>query len=225
MQNKVILLDYDDTLVDFKSAERFAFFRLCELFQVDGNDEELGRFMTINQQHWEAFQQAKLSKEEVLSQRFEVYFDQRGIDVDGKDADEVFRAGLAIAPPQFRKADIVTTLKQLAEQNELYIVTNGVGVTQRDRIVRTPFKDIVNDMFVSEDTGYQKPLPQFFDYIFERIGNDKRERSVIVGDSLTSDILGGENANLTTYWFNPNELENHTDIKPDYTITTLKQLL
>ncbi|MGO2079057.1 MAG: HAD-IA family hydrolase, partial [Staphylococcus equorum] len=144
--------------------------------------------------------------------------------VDGKEADHIFRDELAKAPIKFFP-DTVETLKYLKQNHDLYIVTNGVLETQERRIEKAQFGQLFKGVFVSEQTGYQKPMPEFFDYVFKEIGEDKRDNAIIVGDSMTSDILGGKNAQIDTCWFNPRNKINETDIKPDFTITSLNELL
>ena len=96
-------------------------------------------------------------------------------------------------------------------------------ITQQRRIAQTNFNDIFNGIFISEQTGYQKPMREFFDYIFNEIGNINREETIIVGDSLTSDVMGGLNANIQTCWFNYREKENNSNIQPHYEISNLSE--
>ena len=44
-------------------------------------------------------------------------------------------------------------------------MTNGVAITQQRRIAQTPFDDLFEGIFISEHTGYQKPMSGFFDYV------------------------------------------------------------
>ncbi|KRG09910.1 YjjG family noncanonical pyrimidine nucleotidase [Staphylococcus sp. NAM3COL9] len=224
MKSKSLLIDFDDTIVDFHDAESHAFFKMAGRYKMIANHEDLKTFMKVNQAHWEAFQINKLTKEEVLSKRFEVYFDLHEMIVDGKEADHIFRDELAKAPIKFFP-HTVETLKHLKQNHDLYIVTNGVLETQTRRIEKAKFGQLFKGVFVSEQTGYQKPMPEFFDYVFKEIGEDKRDNAIIIGDSMTSDILGGKNAQIDTCWFNPRNKMNETDIKPDYTITSLNELL
>ena len=114
----------------------------------------------INQAHWEAFQKNKLTKDEVLSHRFIEYFNHYGIEVDGKQADVTFRDELAKAPIKHFDSTL-ETIDRLAQNNKLYIVTNGVTDTQKRRIAQLQFKDIFDGVFISEETGYQKPMIEF----------------------------------------------------------------
>ncbi|MFG0933114.1 MULTISPECIES: YjjG family noncanonical pyrimidine nucleotidase [Staphylococcus] len=224
MESKNIFIDFDDTLVDFHDAEAYAFFNLTKHYQLHTTRHDLETFMKVNQSHWEAFQNNLLTKDEVLSKRFEAYFDLHALKVNGVEADHIFRDELANAPIKYFPKTL-ETLEKLKEQHNLYIVTNGVLETQERRIGKTPFGQLFDGVFVSEQTGYQKPMPEFFDFVFNEIGEDKRNNAIIIGDSLTSDILGGKNANIETCWFNPRQKLNTTDIEPDFTITDMQELI
>lgn len=224
MKYNTILLDFDDTLVDFYDAEDKAFHNMAKHNHHYPTAEDFQFFKQINQAHWEAFQKNKLTKDEVLSHRFIEYFNHYGIEVDGKQADVTFRDELAKAPIKHFDSTL-ETIDRLAQNNKLYIVTNGVTDTQKRRIAQLQFKDIFDGVFISEETGYQKPMIEFFDYVFEKIGKDKRKSTIIVGDSLTSDVLGGKNAGIATCWFNVRNKKNNSGINPDYEIKSLRELV
>lgn len=116
---------------------------------------------------------------------------------------------------------MITNLK---DDYELYIVTNGVSTTQDKRLKDAGLHPFFKDIFVSEATGFQKPMPEYFDYVFKRIPDLSVERSIIIGDSLSSDIKGGELAGLDTCWFNPYSLPNTTGCNPTYEIKKLEEL-
>ncbi len=224
MKYNTILLDFDDTLVDFYDAEDKAFHNMAKHYHHYPTAEDFQFFKQINQAHWEAFQKNKLTKDEVLSHRFIEYFNHYGIEVDGKQADVTFRDELAKAPIKHFDSTL-ETIDRLAQNNKLYIVTNGVTDTQKRRIAQLQFKDIFDGVSISEETGYQKPMIEFFDYVFEKIGKDKRKSTIIVGDSLTSDVLGGKNAGIATCWFNVRNKKNNSGINPDYEIKSLRELV
>ena len=223
MKFKNILLDFDDTIVDFYDAEEKAFFKIAEYYHHYASKEDFAHFRKVNQEHWKAFQKNELTKDEFLSHRFINYFKDYRINVNGKEADERFRDELAKAPLKFF-GNTIETINHLKDSHSLYIVTNGVTETQQRRIAQTNFNDIFDGIFISEQTGYQKPMPKFFDFIFKEIGEDKRTQTIIVEDSLTSDILGGVNANISTCWFNVRDKKNMTAIELDYEIHDLAEL-
>lgn len=114
-------------------------------------------------------------------------------------------------------------LAQLVPDFDAYVVTNGVSKTQYQRLKDAKLMSFFKDIFVSEDTGYQKPMKEFFDYVFARIPNVKKHETVIIGDSLSSDILGGQLAGIDTIWLNPQK-KNTDGIKPTHMIESIEQL-
>ncbi|MBO0927459.1 YjjG family noncanonical pyrimidine nucleotidase [Staphylococcus sp. 30400_3112M30941] len=223
MGYKNILIDFDDTIVDFYDAEEWAFHYMANLFEHKATDLDFLEFKKINHQHWEAFQQNKLTKAEVLSQRFVNYFKRHQMEIDGHRADVLFRNGLAEAKIKYFDQTLETII-ELSENHNLYIVTNGVTETQKRRLNQTSLHKYFKNIYISEETGHQKPSPEFFNYVFNDIGESERESSIIVGDSLTSDILGGINAGIATCWFNFRNFEPNPEITPDYEINSWTQL-
>ena len=101
----------------------------------------------------------------------------------------------------------------------ILIASNGVGLVQKPRIEKSGLKKYFQKVYLSEEIGYNKPDVEFFDsilkdYLF-------KERMVMIGDSLSSDIRGGKNFNIPTIWYNPNHLE--CDL-PDYQVDDLLQI-
>lgn len=219
-----MLIDFDDTLVDFIDAEIQAFYTIAQDYLNEATESDLQTFMQVNQAHWEAFQRGELNKEEVLNQRFRNFFARYDIEVDGPKVDHEYRTSLSKATVKYMP-HVLTTLDILKNHYDLYIVTNGVRITQLRRLKQTPFETIFKGIFISEDTGSQKPMPEFFDYVFNHIGNERRQDAIIVGDSLTSDIQGGINAGIRTCWYNGRDKVNDSGIQPDYTIHSFEQLV
>ena len=223
MERRTLLIDFDDTLVDFKVAEHYALEAVLNHYGLPMDHIDIWKFSRINQAHWEAFQKGEITKDVVLQRRFEQFFEQRHRQIDGKEADALFRKTLAEGPLQYFPGT-EEGLTQLAEHFDLYIVTNGATETQKHRLSRMPFAHLFKDVFISEALGQQKPNKAFFDAVFERIGVTDTSDILIVGDALSSDILGGKNAGIATCWFNPNKVVNDTDIQPDFEVTSFVAL-
>lgn len=223
MSYKVILFDFDDTLVDFHDAEVQAYAHLMRHYEVPSHLHDYHRFKEINQNHWEAFQRGEITKAEVLSHRFIETFETYGMAVNGQEADIVFRDGLARAPIKWL-AGMTQMLKRLHSQYALAIVTNGVTDTQERRMAQTDLLSVMDHIFISDKVGAQKPYVGFFEAVFEVFHHYEKEDFLIVGDSLTSDIQGGINAGIDTCWFNHRHLENQTAIQPIYTIEKIEAL-
>ena len=81
----------------------------------------------------------------------------------------------------------------------------------------------MDDIFVSEDAGSQKPLKEYFDYCFARIPDADPKDMILLGDSLTSDIRGGLTAGIDTCWYNPAGTDGQGDIRPNYMIRHLEE--
>ena len=80
-------------------------------------------------------------------------------------------------------------------------------------------------MCISEEIGYNKPNPGFFDVCMESLEGIEKEDILIIGDALTSDIRGGNQSGIKTCWYNPHRESNpYEDVKPDYEIQNLNEL-
>ena len=80
----------------------------------------------------------------------------------------------------------------VARDYELYIVTNGVKFIQEKRLRNLSLSNISNRSFISETLGAQKPSQLFFKRAFEQIAGFDKAKTLIIGDSLSSDMLGGQ---------------------------------
>ena len=115
-------------------------------------------------------------------------------------------------------------LGELYGKYRLYIVSNGTAKVQEGRIGSSGIAKYMDGIFISQILGANKPDKQFFDICFAEIPDFSLSETVIIGDSLSSDIKGGIKAGITTVWFNPKGIENDSDIKPDYTIKELSEV-
>ena len=115
-------------------------------------------------------------------------------------------------------------LEALYPKYRLFIVSNGAKDVQDSRIKNAGIGKYFEDIFISSDIGFDKPDVRFFEKAFEKVDGFKKENAVIVGDSLTSDILGGKNFGIKTVWFNRHAESNETDIAPDAEFYCLKEL-
>lgn len=222
MTYTTLLFDIDDTLLDFKAAEHFAISSLLEEMAIDPTEETIATYSHINQGLWEQFEQGLIARDRLLGKRFEDFFSLHQLTVDGSDMDRRFRANLEKG--HFLIEGSIALLDQLKQNHKLYAVTNGVSKTQYRRLSDSGLLPYFKGVFVSEDTGYQKPMPEYFDYVFARIPDFKTEETLIIGDSLTSDIKGGLLAGIDSCWFNPQRKPNPASIQPTYEIVHLQDL-
>ncbi|QOT01039.1 noncanonical pyrimidine nucleotidase, YjjG family [Brevibacterium sp. JNUCC-42] len=219
---QTLLFDVDDTLLDFGVAESLALRLLFEEQNIPLTTEIEARYKKINQSLWRSFEEGNLDRDEVLNTRFSILCKEYGQEVDGALLEKNYRSYLEEGHQLVNGAfELITDLQN---QYDLYIVTNGVSKTQDKRLRDSGLYPLFKDIFVSEDTGFQKPMKEYFDYVFARIPNFSVEQGLIIGDSLSSDIKGGQLAGLDTCWFNPEMKPNETEIVPTYQIQKLDEL-
>jgi 2-haloacid dehalogenase len=219
---RTLLFDVDDTLLDFKAAEKLALRLLFEGQQIELTEEMEAHYKQMNQGLWRAYEEGKINRDEVVNTRFSLLLKEYGHEVDGVLLEQKYRGYLEQGHQLIDGAMEVIT--KLHGAYDLHIVTNGVSKTQDRRLRDSGLHPMFTSIFVSEDTGYQKPMKEFFDFVFARIPNIDPQLALIIGDSLSSDMKGGQLAGLDTCWFNPEGKANETDIVPTYEIRSLQEL-
>lgn len=217
-----ILLDADDTLFDFVACEREALRLSFERFGFYLNEDIRAAYAKINEDLWKQYERGIIDRETVINNRFRILFDRAEIKGNKDGFEEVYQELLGMQHILIDGA--VQVIEYLFNKYDLFIVTNGVTRTQRRRLHESGIERYVKGIFISEETGFQKPMKEYFDYCFERIDNLRPDEVIIIGDSLSSDIKGGNNAGITTCWYNPKALINNTDSSVDIEIRHLCEL-
>ena len=115
--------------------------------------------------------------------------------------------------------------RRLAEDHQLYLLTNAVASVQRQRFARSPIAPFFRGVFISEEVGCGKPSRAYFEYVFRAVPGMTADNALVIGDSLSSDIQGANNARLPCCWFNPQGLPRPEGLRIDYEIRTLEELL
>lgn len=218
---KNVLLDLDDTILDFKKAESQALCKtLCSL-GIEPSQHIVQLYSDYNLSQWKRLERGEITRAEVKVNRYRLLFDDLGVDVSPEKATQIYEDNLCIGHYFIQGAPEM--LKKLKDRFDLYLVSNGTKRVQEGRLSSAGISGCFKEIFISENVGYNKPSKGFFDFCFSRIPDFKKEETVIIGDSLTSDILGGINSGIKTVWFNPNRNKNDSDIKPDYEISSLDE--
>ena len=217
-----VLFDLDDTLFDFHKAEKIALTKTLVHFGIDPTEETLALYSTINAAHWKRLELGEISLEEVKVGRYRELFKTIGVECDPVKATAYYESMLAIG--HYFMPGAPELLEELYGKYRLYIVSNGTAKVQEGRIGSSGIKKYMDGIFISQILGANKPDKQFFYICFSEIPDFSLSETVIIGDSLSSDIKGGINAGIITVWFNPKGIENDNDIKPDYTIKELSEV-
>lgn len=222
MNYKTLLFDVDDTLLDFQATEKQA---LQKLFQAQGvtlTTEIEQAYKRMNHGLWQAFERGERTRDQVTNERFGLFFGTLGLSVDSLAVEKQYRSFLDEG--HHLLGNSYQIIADLSQKANLYVVTNGVSKTQYRRLTDAKLLPFFKDIFVSEDTGYQKPMPEYFAYVFDRIPHLDKKETVIIGDSLTSDIQGGLISGIDTVWLNSKGERESEKIQPTYTIQQLDEI-
>lgn len=219
---KNILFDLDDTILDFKKAEKTALFKTFEELGLTANDQIAQKYSRYNISQWKRLELGEITRQEVKVNRYRLLFNDIGVCKSPELATEIYEKNLAVG--HFFINGALDLIKNLYNDYRLYLVSNGSKSVQTGRLESAGISPYFKGVFISQDVGYEKPNIQFFEKVFSSIDNFIKDETVIVGDSLSSDIKGGINAGIKTVWFNPNRETNTSTIIPDYEIFSLPQL-
>ena len=177
-------------------------------------------FSKINSALWKQLEKGLITRDVIRIRRFEQFCEATCVSAEPKDMSELYVKLLGQSCFVYEGAEELC--KKLSEKYELYIVTNGIGTVQQSRLAKSGLLPYFKDVFVSEKIGSQKPEKKFFDFVFENISEKDKSKVVIIGDSMSSDILGGINAGIDTCFFNP--LGREEVYSPTYAVKSFKEL-
>jgi len=216
-----LFLDLDDTILDFHKAERIALSKTIREFGVEPTEEILQLYHEINDWHWKQLELGKMTREEVLVNRFGVLFEKLGKTVDACLCARAYERNLSVG--HYFLPGAQEAVDSLHKKYRLFLVSNGTASVQKGRMTSADLYRFFETVFVSQEIGHNKPSIAYFNACFAAIPGFDKEKAIIVGDSLSSDIKGGINAGIRTVWVNP-EHKPWGDIRPDYEIESISQL-
>ncbi len=219
---KSILWDIDGTLINFKKAERAA---LTSAFNkigfYDVTDDFLKRYSVLNRRYWEMLEKKQITLKELLTARFTEFFASENIYLpDAGEFNNLYQT--ALGEEIFPNDNSIALIKELKNSVKQYAVTNGTAKAQHAKLKNSGLDKLLDGVYISEEIGIDKPQKGFFDAVFQNPQIDINT-TVLIGDSLSSDIAGAKNAKITSVWYNP-ENKPLGKIKPDYEIKNLWEI-
>ena len=214
MPYKFLLFDLDHTLLDFDAAEDVALTQLLKEEGVADIQAYKDYYVPMNKALWKDLEQKKISKQELVNTRFSRLFAHFGQEKDGR---------LLAQRYQFYLAQQGQTLSGAHELLDSLI--DGITAIQTGRLAQSGLAPYFNQVFISEQLQTQKPDALFYEKIGQQIAGFDKEKTLMIGDSLTADIQGGNNTGIDTIWYNPHHLENHTQAQPTYEVHSYQDLL
>ena len=219
-----LLFDLDHTLLDFDAAEDVALSHLLKEEGVKDIQAYKDYYVPMNKTLWKDLELKKITKQELVNTRFAKLFAHFGIEKDGAYLAERYQFFLSKQGQIF--PGVEDLLKNLIHQGyELYAATNGITFIQTGRLEQSGIAPFFKEIFISEQLHTQKPDAAFYEKIGTRISNFDKHHALMIGDSLSADIQGGNNAGIDTVWYNPDHLENNTQAQPTYEVDSYQALL
>ena len=201
---KNVLLDLDDTIFDFHKAEAIAVSKTLQDMQIEPTPEVIQSYSEINLSQWKRLELGEIDRDEVKVGRYRKLFKELAVDASAEAAAKTYEGYLSVGHYFLPGAEDL--LKTLSKSYRLYLVSNGTATVQKGRIGSSDIEQYFERIFISEIVGCNKPDVRFFEACFKEIPDFKKSETIIIGDSLSSDIHGGKNAGIYTLWFNPKHL-------------------
>ena len=220
----IFLVDADDTLLDFHGASAIALKTAFIESGVAWEDRFLSEFKVINAGLWEALERKELTRKELMERRFHIFLKYMGMDSIDTDAfNQIFLKHLATHPIYIDGAqEFLTELRKLGR---VYIVTNGTAWIQKSRFDISNLWSYAEEVFVSDLIGFDKPAPEYTQYVINHIPDFCVENTVWIGDSISADIKAANDAKITSIWYNRHSKMLTGNILPDYTFVNFEEIL
>ena len=217
-----LFLDLDDTILDFGKAESVAIEKTLLFAGIDPTQENKALYSRINKGFWEALERGEVTRDTLKVLRFARLFETLGVNADPQKASDEYIRLLGIGHYFLPGAE--QAVESLSKKYRLFLASNGNASVQKGRMTSANLYRFFEKVFVSEEIGANKPSAEYFERSFAQIPGFDKSKAIIVGDSLTSDIRGGNNAGIATCWVNPRGLPRRDDIHVDFEIKALSEL-
>ncbi len=216
MTYDVLLFDLDDTLFDFRLSEKHALTKTFQAFGLpNGFNEYITSYKEISHVLWNDLEHGNITLAKLRVERFKRLFLQHELTLNASDFGEAYLENLG---QEIHIIDGVKDMIKGLSGYRLALLTNGFKDVQHARMNGSIFAQSFEVIITSEEAGSQKPHADIYNYTFDKLQISDKSLVLMIGDSLSSDIQGGNHYGIDTCWFNPQLKSNDTAIKPTYEI-------
>ncbi len=223
MNFEYLFFDADNTLWDFNLSEKFALFKVITENQVEYEPIHLEGYHKVNKACWHNFEKGNLSAADLKTKRFELFCHEFGLKLNAEAMGKSYLQHLGST--DFMIAGALNLLDRLSSRHKLVLVTNGIKEVQRRRINNTGIEHYFEAIVISDEIGVAKPNAAFFDHAFEQVSFPAKKDVLMIGDSLSSDIRGGNGYGVATCWYNPAGAAVDPDVVAGFVISELEELV
>ncbi|MDY5678056.1 MAG: YjjG family noncanonical pyrimidine nucleotidase [Eubacteriales bacterium] len=217
-----LLFDADGTLLDFDRCEYEGLKLTFADLGIYYDKQTHAVFNAVNKALWRDYDDGKIQREKLLLLRFDIVFEKLGVVADSVLAESLYRDYLG--KQHFVLDGATEILEYLKDKYRMFIVTNGIKKTQHTRLNESGLDKYFEKIFISDEIGFNKPHKEFFDIATAMIDGFEPTRALVIGDSLSGDIKGANNAGLDCCWFNPSKVKMDRDVRVDFEINDLSKL-
>lgn len=221
MKYKAILLDADDTIFDFQAGNHCAVEQLMDEIGYH-SPNRFDEYQAINHACWEALERGEMTQEELKIIRFERFLSKYHIDRDPAEIAARFVEILGRQHMLIPNAE--TAVRAISEKLPVVILTNGITKIQKSRISLSPIRDLISGMVISQEVGFSKPRPEIFHHALNML-NIAPEEALVIGDSITSDIIGANNADIDSCWYNPKGKPLPDGVHAEYIVSDIRDIV
>ena len=223
MKYEFLLFDADHTLFDFKTGEYFALKEALEELSLPSTDHHIERYSEINMKYWKMLERGEIDKKSLMLARFVEFAREFGFEAKAQPLSDLYMSNLSRQAQLFDGA--LELIEKLSLKHRLFIITNGVKSTQDGRFGISPITKYFEKIFISEVVGAETPSLEFFDAVINGIEGFEKQKAIVIGDSLSSDIKGAVNAGIDCIWYNPDSKEAPQGWNITYTVRCFDEIL
>ena len=221
MRYQYLLIDNDNTLMDFNAAEAKALVDVLRAHGLPTDDETIRTYHEINDAQWKALERGETTQPVLKVERFrQLLAHLNRTDVDAPAIAAEYAVGLG------NHADLLPGaaefIQALHGKLKIALVSNGVSAIQRSRLSKCPLTPLFDAIVISEEVGVAKPDPKLLEVALEQLGCTDKSAAVMMGDSLSADIAAANNAGVDSIFFS---LKGNTGDKATYTVFTHEEAL
>lgn len=219
---KHVLIDIDNTLLDFDKCAKTAVKEIMRQFSLPVTDKDLEDFIKISDSLWEQIEKGTITRPEMYKKRSSTFLNNLGYTADADLMERLFREHIKVSKETVDGAEDL--LAYLHTKYTISAISNASHDQQSKRLELANLFRYVDNCFTSNQIGSEKPNAKFFDYCFNALDNPKKEEVILIGDSITADVIGGKNYGIKTCYFEFKSPKKTYNVTPDYKVYSLAEI-
>ena len=221
MRYQYLLIDNDNTLMNFNAAEAKALVDVLRAHGLPTDEHTIHTYHEINDALWKALERGETTQPKLKVERF-----RQLLAILGRDDIDPVQLGAEYAAGLGNHADLLPGaaefMRAIHGKMKVALVSNGVSAIQRSRLAKCPLTPLFDVIVISEEVGVAKPDPKLLYVAMEQLGCTDKSQAVMMGDSLSADIGAANNAGIDSIFFS---LKGAASDKATHTVFTHEEAL